>query len=40
MSYDDILHGMEEWDNLKDGQWESWDLPNIPILRSLSLIHI
>tara|TARA_B100001996_G_scaffold228066_1_gene175700 strand:- start:42 stop:746 length:705 start_codon:yes stop_codon:yes gene_type:complete len=34
MGYDDILHGMEEWNNLKEGKWESWDLPNIPILRS------
>ena len=32
--YDDILHGMEEWSNLKAGKWETWDLPNIPIIRS------
>ena len=33
-NYDSVLNGMQEWQGLKPGQWETWDLPNIPILRS------
>tara|TARA_B100001250_G_C19644774_1_gene719866 strand:- start:37 stop:762 length:726 start_codon:yes stop_codon:yes gene_type:complete len=38
LNYDEsmgqLLDGMQEWQDLKPGQWETWDLPNIPILRS------
>ena len=32
--YDDTIQSLQEWSNLKQGQWQSWDLPNIPLLRS------
>ena len=32
--YADIKKGMDEWSNITPGQWQTWDLPNIPILRS------
>lgn len=38
LNYDEsmgqLLNGIQEWQDLKPGQWETWDLPNIPILRS------
>ena len=38
LNYDEsmrqLLNGMQEWQDLKPGHWETWDLPNIPILRS------
>ena len=32
--YDDTIQSLQEWSNLKQGQWQSWDIPNIPLLRS------
>jgi len=32
--YDDVINGIQEWQDLNPGDWKSWDLPNIPILRS------
>ncbi len=32
--YDDILNGIQEWKDIKPGEWSAWELPNIPILRS------
>ena len=32
--YNDTIQSLQEWNNLKQGQWESWELPNIPLLRS------
>ena len=33
MSFNDIVRGIEEWNNLEGGQWQTWNLPNTPILR-------
>ena len=33
-SYDATIQSLQEWNNLKQGQWETWELPNIPLLRS------
>mgnify|MGYP001158294291 CR=1 FL=1 len=32
--HEEILNGIREWQSIKPGQWQTWDLPNIPILRS------
>ena len=33
MDFNDIVQGIGEWNNLKGGQWQTWNLPNTPILR-------
>mgnify|MGYP001183127380 FL=1 len=32
--YDDTIQCLQEWNNLKQGEWQTWQLPNIPLLRS------
>ena len=32
--YKDIKNGIDQWIDIKPGQWETWELPNIPLLRS------
>ena len=32
--YDDTIQCLQEWNKLKQGEWQTWQLPNIPLLRS------